>query len=39
MLVDAEGNKTRIGSRLEGDKKVRVSKASGNIIADKKPKK
>ena len=39
MLVDAEGNKTRVGSRLEGDKKVRVSKASGNVIADKKPKK
>jgi large subunit ribosomal protein L24 len=39
MLVDGEGNKTRIGSRLEGDKKVRVSKASGNVIADKKSKK
>jgi large subunit ribosomal protein L24 len=36
MLVDGEGNKTRIGSRLEGDKKVRVSKASGNAIAEKK---
>ncbi|WP_299373534.1 50S ribosomal protein L24 [Edaphobacter sp.] len=36
MLVDSEGNKTRIGSRIEGDKKVRVSKASGNTIADKK---
>jgi large subunit ribosomal protein L24 len=39
MLVDGEGNKTRIGSRLEGDKKVRVSKASGNAIAEKKQKK
>jgi large subunit ribosomal protein L24 len=39
MLVDSEGNKTRIGSRLEGDKKVRVSKASGNAIAEKKSKK
>lgn len=39
MLVDGEGNKTRIGSRLEGDKKVRVSKASGNVIAEKKSKK
>jgi len=39
MLVDGEGNKTRIGSRFEGDKKVRLSKASGNVIADKKPKK
>jgi large subunit ribosomal protein L24 len=39
MLVDGEGNKTRIGSRLDGDKKVRFSKASGNAIAEKKPKK
>ena len=36
MLVDGEGNRTRIGSRIEGDKKVRVSKASGNVIADRK---
>lgn len=36
MLVDGEGNKTRIGSRVDGDKKVRVSKASGNVIADRK---
>jgi large subunit ribosomal protein L24 len=36
MLIDSEGNKTRVGSRLEGDKKVRFSKASGNTIADRK---
>jgi large subunit ribosomal protein L24 len=36
MLVDGEGNKTRVGSRMDGDKKVRVSKASGNVIAEKK---
>ena len=36
MLVDGEGNKTRVGSRLEGDRRVRVSRKSGNIIADKK---
>jgi large subunit ribosomal protein L24 len=36
MLVDGEGNKTRIGTRLEGDKKVRFSKASGNVIPEKK---
>jgi large subunit ribosomal protein L24 len=36
MLVDGEGNKTRVGYRMEGDKKVRVSKASGNVIADRK---
>ena len=39
MLVDGEGNKTRVGSRLEGDRKVRISKASGNVIAEKKSKK
>jgi len=36
MLVDGEGNKTRVGIRMEGDKKVRFSKASGNVIVDKK---
>jgi len=36
MLVDGDGNKTRTGSRLEGDRRVRVSKASGNVIAEKK---
>ena len=36
MLLDSEGNKTRVGSRLEGDKKVRFSKASGTTIAEKK---
>jgi large subunit ribosomal protein L24 len=39
MLVDGEGKKTRIASRFEGDKKVRISKASGNVIAEKKQKK
>jgi large subunit ribosomal protein L24 len=36
MLVDAEGNKTRVGSKVEGDKRVRVSKVSGNVIPEKK---
>jgi large subunit ribosomal protein L24 len=36
MLVDGEGNKTRIGSRLEDDRRVRVSKVSGNVVAEKK---
>jgi large subunit ribosomal protein L24 len=36
MLVDAEGNKARVGTRMEGDKKVRFSKASGNVIPEKK---
>lgn len=36
MLLDSDGNKTRVGSRMEGDRKVRFSRASGNVIADKK---
>jgi large subunit ribosomal protein L24 len=36
MLVDGEGNKTRVGSKMEGDKKVRFSKTSGNTITEKK---
>src|SRR3984957_4100838 len=32
----SEGNKTRVGSRLEGDNKVRFSKVSGNAIPVKK---
>jgi large subunit ribosomal protein L24 len=36
MLIDGEGNKTRIGSRIEGDTRVRFSKASGNTIPEKK---
>lgn len=36
MLLDAEGNKTRVGTRVEGEKKVRYSKVSGNAIAEKK---
>lgn len=36
MLLDGEGNKTRVGSRVEGDRKVRVAKNTGNVIADKK---
>ena len=38
MLVDAEGNRTRVGSRFEGDTKVRYSKASGNTIPETKSK-
>jgi large subunit ribosomal protein L24 len=36
MLVDSDGKKTRVGTRVEGDKKVRYSKASGNVIPEKK---
>ena len=36
MLVDGEGNRTRVASGFEGEKKVRVSKKSGNNIPEKK---
>jgi large subunit ribosomal protein L24 len=36
MVVDADGKRTRVGSRVEGDTKVRVSKASGSVIPEKK---
>ena len=36
MLVDGEGNKTRVGTKLEGDTRVRISKVSGNTIPEKK---
>ncbi len=36
MLLDGDGHRTRVGSRLEGDRKVRFARASGNLIADKK---
>ncbi|MGH9596276.1 MAG: 50S ribosomal protein L24 [Edaphobacter sp.] len=36
MLIDNEGNKTRVGSRFEGETKVRFSKVTGNTIAVKK---
>jgi large subunit ribosomal protein L24 len=36
MLIDGDGNKTRVGTRVEGDKKVRFSKTSGNVIVEKK---
>src|SRR6201999_2317619 len=35
MLLDAEGKKTRVGARVEGDTKVRFSKASGSVIPEK----
>ena len=36
MVIDGEGNKTRVGKRLEGERLVRYSKSSGNVIADRK---
>ena len=35
MLV-VEGKRTRIGTRLDGDKKVRFARSTGVTIADKK---
>lgn len=31
-IIDNEGNATRVGVRMDGDKKVRYSKKSGNAI-------
>ena len=36
MLLDSEGKTTRVGSRMEGDKKVRFAKSNGVTISDKK---
>ena len=36
MLVDGEGNKTRVGTRVEDERRVRFSKVSGNTIPEKK---
>ena len=36
MLADEQGNKTRIGSRVEGDKRVRYAISTGNTITEKK---
>lgn len=38
MLLDSEGNKTRTGSRVDGDTKVRVAKTNDSVIAGKKGK-
>ena len=36
MLLDGEGNKTRVGSRVEGDRKVRVAKSDRQRDCGKK---
>jgi large subunit ribosomal protein L24 len=36
MLLDGEGNKTRVGSGADGDKRVRIAKTTGAVIAEKK---
>ena len=35
MLLDSEGNKTRTGTRMEGEKKVRVARSNDAVITDK----
>jgi large subunit ribosomal protein L24 len=39
MLVDSEGNKTRTGVRVDGDKKVRFAKSNDAAIPEKKARK
>ena len=36
MLLDGEGNKTRVGTRMEGDTKVRFAKSTGIALVEKK---
>ena len=36
MLLDGEGKRTRVGSRLEGDRRVRIAKTTGAAIAERK---
>jgi large subunit ribosomal protein L24 len=33
-VVDSKGNPTRVGFRMEGDKKVRFAKTTGEVIAN-----
>jgi large subunit ribosomal protein L24 len=36
MLLDAEGKRTRVGSRVEGDGRVRIARTTGAVIPEKK---
>ena len=36
MLVDSEGNPTRVGYRFEGEKKIRVARSNNSDIAENK---
>ena len=36
MLMDAEGNATRVGCRFEGDKKIRVARSNNSDLAENK---
>jgi large subunit ribosomal protein L24 len=39
MLIDSEGNKTRTGTRMEGETKVRFAKSNDAVIPEKGKKK
>lgn len=39
MLLDSEGNKTRVGFEIDGEKKTRVARSNGVAIAEKAPEK
>ena len=34
MLIDANGKRTRLGSRIDGEKKVRVAKTTGAVLPE-----
>ena len=38
MLMDADGKATRTGTRMEGDKKVRVARSNDQALVEKKSK-
>ena len=38
-LMDSDGNKTRTGTRMDGDKKVRFAKSNDSVIPEKGKKK
>lgn len=35
MLLDSDGNATRVGYRVEGDTKTRIAKSNGGTLAEK----
>ena len=39
MLLDSDGNRTRVGARMEGDRRVRVAKTNDAVIPEKGKKK
>ena len=39
MLIDSEGKPTRVGYQVEGEKKTRIARSNGGVIAEKKFKK